>query len=95
MLAICLGGEGGRVCILNPVGEKLLWWFANFGDWEVVAKAMLLFNYIYDYAWDQPELQQQLLNLRGGSRLYLNPPAINKIPEDTQEAVRALVLPDQ
>jgi len=56
---------------------------------------MLLFNYIYDYAWDQPELQEQLLKLRSGSRLYLNSAAIDKIPEDTQEAVRALVLPDQ
>ncbi|KAL7271379.1 hypothetical protein RUND412_005869 [Rhizina undulata] len=59
-------------------------------------KAMVMFNYIYEYAYAQPELQDQVLQLSGGQKLEgLTANNISSVPDSTQSQIRALVLPNQ
>lgn len=56
---------------------------------------MLMFNFVYDFAYDQPELRDQVLKLGGGKHLVLDYTNVNTVPVETRNAIRQLVLGDQ
>lgn len=58
-------------------------------------KAMLMFNFIYDYAYAQEELKEKTLELGGGKKLSLTFDTVSSVPEDKQKAIRAQVLADK
>lgn len=60
-----------------------------------LARAMLMFNFVYDYAYSHPELRNQVLQLGGGKHLDLTFDTISTVPVATRNAIRALVLTDQ
>lgn len=72
-------------------GERKVHRYANGS----LARAMLMFNFVYDYAYSRPELRDQVLQLGGGKHLVLTFSTINTVPVETRNAIRALVLPDQ
>jgi len=55
-------------------------------------KAMLNFPFIYAYALAQPELSTQVMQLSGDAVDMNN---LDGVPDETQTAIRALVLPDK
>lgn len=54
-----------------------------------------MFNFVYDYAYEQPELKDQVLKLGGGKHLVLDYSTIGTVPVATRNAIRQLVLGDQ
>lgn len=56
---------------------------------------MLMFNFVYDYAYAQPELKDEVLRLGGGKHLVLDFSTIGTVPVATRNAIRALVLPEK
>lgn len=60
-----------------------------------LAKAMLNFNFVYDYAYAQPELKAEVLRLGGGKHLTLTFDTISTVADDVQHNIRALVLVDK
>lgn len=56
---------------------------------------MLMFNFVYDFAYDQPELKSEVLRLGGGKHLVLEFSTIGTVPVETRNNIRALVLGDQ
>ncbi|KAL7271381.1 hypothetical protein RUND412_005871 [Rhizina undulata] len=56
-------------------------------------KAMLMFPFIYQYAYSQSALQSQVLALSGGQKLEGD--AVSNVATSTQSQILALVLPNQ
>lgn len=54
-----------------------------------------MFNFVYDFAYDQPELKDQVFKLGGNKHLVLDYTNVGTVPVETRNAIRQLVLGDR